>query len=162
MIRARTSDRDPNAISAARRLAISVAVPVGDGAATPALVGNRLYVYARQQDGEVIRCLDAATGKEVWQAKLEVPPATDPGGFAGPRSSPAVAEGKVVTISARGRYVITRNDTIEPGAPIRAILRSGNRTAVAEYSVPTDIAAAQPAPSTAMRSHAPRLQLRTC
>src|SRR5947209_1218175 len=45
-----------------------------------------------------------------------------------------------------GRYVITRDDTIEPGAPIRAILRSGNRTAVAEYSVPSDVAAAQPAP----------------
>lgn len=47
-----------------------------------------------------------------------------------------------------GRYVITRADTIEPGAPIRAILRRGNRTAVAEYNVPTDIAAApQPAPA---------------
>jgi hypothetical protein len=45
-----------------------------------------------------------------------------------------------------GRYVITRADSIEPGAPIRAILRNGNRTAVAEYNVPTDVAAAQPAP----------------
>jgi hypothetical protein len=45
-----------------------------------------------------------------------------------------------------GRYVITRADNIEPGAPIRAILRSGNRTAVAEYNVPDNVAAAQPAP----------------
>lgn len=35
-----------------------------------------------------------------------------------------------------GRYVITRNDRIEEGAPIRAILRNGNRTTSASYSVP--------------------------
>jgi hypothetical protein len=45
-----------------------------------------------------------------------------------------------------GRYVVTRADRIEPGAPIRAILRSGNRTAVAEYNVPTDVAAVAPPP----------------
>jgi hypothetical protein len=39
-----------------------------------------------------------------------------------------------------GRYVVTRADDIAPGAPIRAILRNGNRTAVAEYNVPNDIA----------------------
>jgi hypothetical protein len=40
-----------------------------------------------------------------------------------------------------GRYVIARADRIEPGAPMRAILRSGNRTAVADYNVPDDVAA---------------------
>lgn len=38
-----------------------------------------------------------------------------------------------------GRYTVTRADAIEPGAPIRAIVKNGNRTAVAEYSVPNDI-----------------------
>src|SRR5437588_3556105 len=77
-------------------------VPVGDGAATPALVGNRLYVLSREGDGEVLRCLDAANGKEIWKQTYEAQPSTDPGGFRGPRSSPAIADGKVVTISARG------------------------------------------------------------
>ena len=40
---------------------------VGVGVATPALVGNRLYVFSREDGQEVIRCLDAATGEEVWQ-----------------------------------------------------------------------------------------------
>src|SRR3569833_2207309 len=40
-----------------------------------------------------------------------------------------------------GRYVITRADDIEPGAAVRAILRNGNRTAVSEFNVPTDVAA---------------------
>jgi hypothetical protein len=48
-----------------------------------------------------------------------------------------------------GRYVVTRNDRIEDQAPIRAILRQGNRTVSASYTVPpgmTNMAANQPPP----------------
>jgi hypothetical protein len=38
-----------------------------------------------------------------------------------------------------GRYLITRADRIEDGAPIRAVLRSGNRTTTATYNVPEGI-----------------------
>src|SRR5262245_25079975 len=44
-------------------------VTVGDGVATPALVGDKLYVFTREGGNEVLRCLDAATGKELWQDK---------------------------------------------------------------------------------------------
>src|SRR5881397_4212292 len=44
-------------------------VTVGDGVATPALVGERLYVFSREAGNEVIRCLNAADGKEIWQDK---------------------------------------------------------------------------------------------
>src|SRR5664279_2134599 len=44
-------------------------VTVGLGDATPALVGDKLYVFARQHPAEVVRCLDAANGKELWQEK---------------------------------------------------------------------------------------------
>jgi outer membrane protein assembly factor BamB len=79
-------------------------VSVGGGDATPALVGDKLYVFTRQGGDEVIRCLDAATGKELWQDKYEAQPPTPPaaGPHAGPRSSPAVADGKVVTLGVRG------------------------------------------------------------
>jgi outer membrane protein assembly factor BamB len=78
-------------------------VAVGDGVATPALVGDKLYVFSRQDKDEVIRCLDAATGKEIWQDKYQADPATGPAArFPGPRSSPTVAEGKVVTMGVRG------------------------------------------------------------
>jgi outer membrane protein assembly factor BamB len=36
-------------------------VAVGEGDATPALLGNKLFVFARQDGREVTRCLDAAT-----------------------------------------------------------------------------------------------------
>lgn len=78
-------------------------ITIGDGVATPALVGDRLYVYARRDRDEIIRCLDAATGKELWQDKHEAEsPRGGAAGFPGPRSSPTVADGKVVTLGVQG------------------------------------------------------------
>ncbi len=78
-------------------------VTVGQGDATPALVGDKLYVFARQDANEVIRCLDAGTGKELWQDKYEAQAVTGaPGRHPGPRSSPTVANGKVVTLGVGG------------------------------------------------------------
>ena len=34
-------------------------VPVGDGVASPALVDNKLYVFSREDNQEILRCLDA-------------------------------------------------------------------------------------------------------
>jgi len=76
---------------------------VGEGVATPALVGDRLYVFSRQEGNEILRCMEAATGKELWQEKYETLGAQGPAaGFSGPRSSPTVANGKVVTLGVRG------------------------------------------------------------
>jgi outer membrane protein assembly factor BamB len=78
-------------------------VTVGSGDATPALVGDRLYVFTRQGDEEVTTCLDAATGGTIWQDKYAAQPVTGPAArHPGPRGSPAVAEGKVVTLGATG------------------------------------------------------------
>jgi len=77
---------------------------VGSGDATPALVGNKLYVFARQEADEVTRCLDAGTGKELWLDKNAVPAINGPDAavHGGPRSSPAVANGKVFTLGVSG------------------------------------------------------------
>jgi outer membrane protein assembly factor BamB len=78
-------------------------VTVGRGDASPALVGERLYVFVRDESGEVILCLDAASGKEIWRDKYEAQASNEPmGQHPGPRSSPAVASGKVITYGVRG------------------------------------------------------------
>jgi outer membrane protein assembly factor BamB len=78
-------------------------IPVGRADATPALVGDKLYVFARQDTDEVTLCLEAATGKELWRDKYPAGAATGPAAeHPGPRSSPTVAEGKVVTLGVRG------------------------------------------------------------
>jgi outer membrane protein assembly factor BamB len=80
-------------------------VTVGGGVdSTPALVGDKLYVFARQGSDETILCLDAATGKELWKNNYACPAVTGPSAaiHSGPRSSPAVANGKVVTLGVTG------------------------------------------------------------
>jgi outer membrane protein assembly factor BamB len=76
---------------------------VGAGDSTPALVGDRLYVFSRQGEEEIISCLNAAEGKEVWKDKYTAQAVSGPAArHPGPRSSPAVADGKVVTLGAAG------------------------------------------------------------
>ena len=78
-------------------------VTVGEGVATPSLAGDKLYVFSRQDGQEILRCLDAASGKEIWQDKYESQGASGPASrFSGPRCSPTVADGKVVTLGVRG------------------------------------------------------------
>lgn len=76
---------------------------VGTGDATPVLVGERLYLFSRQDDKEVILCFDASTGKELWRSDYTAPAVTGAGArHPGPRSTPAVSDGKIVTLGASG------------------------------------------------------------
>ena len=77
---------------------------VGAGDSTPALVGDKLYVFSRQGEEEVISCLNAADGKEVWKEHYTAQTVGGPSAkqHSGPRSSPAVADGKVVTLGVAG------------------------------------------------------------
>ncbi|HLH55961.1 MAG TPA: PQQ-binding-like beta-propeller repeat protein [Verrucomicrobiae bacterium] len=104
-----------------KELAQKWKVEVGSGDATPALVGDKLFVFSRQGDEEVLRCLDAATGKENWAAKYAAEAVKGPdSGHGGPRSSPVVASGKVITLgvtgilscydAANGKLVWQKND----------------------------------------------------
>jgi outer membrane protein assembly factor BamB len=79
-------------------------VPVGQGCSTPALVAEKLYVFSRIGENEVLQCLNATTGITVWQEDYAVPAFSGPDsrGFMGPRSSPAVAQGKIVTFGVTG------------------------------------------------------------
>ena len=110
-----------------KELAQKWKVTVGGGDATPALVGDRLYVFAREDSDEITRCLEAATGKEIWQDKYAVEKISGPDAavHSGPRSSPAVANGKVVTLGVSGKVscldaatgkVLWRKDDV-PGWP---------------------------------------------
>ena len=78
-------------------------VTVGLGDATPALDDNKLYVFTRQEADEMIRCLAADNGKELWRDKYAARAVTGPAAsHPGPRSSPTVTEGKVITLGVGG------------------------------------------------------------
>jgi outer membrane protein assembly factor BamB len=79
-------------------------VTVGFGDATPVLVGNKIYLNTRQGDQEIVICLDAATGKELWKTGYASMAVTGPSAsqHPGPRGTPAVSNGKIVTFGAAG------------------------------------------------------------
>jgi len=76
--------------------------PVGQGYAGVAVVANRVYLFHRQGDQEVVECLAAETGAPLWKREF---PALYAGGFDpdnGPRCVPLVTEGQVVVLGAAG------------------------------------------------------------
>jgi outer membrane protein assembly factor BamB len=109
---------------------------VGLGDASPALVGERLFVFARQGGDEVIMGLNAADGKELWQDKYPTPAPTGPdASHPGPRSSPAVVDGKVVTLglnsilscmdAASGKLLWRKEDLPRGGTAMSSIVVDG-------------------------------------
>ena len=101
---------------------------LGEGVASPSLVGDKLYVFARQDGNEVLRCLNAADGKEVWQEKYESLGASGP------------AQGVQGTLSyspSTGRYLdsVARIKRSARSSPAK-IQRSALDEALARISVP--------------------------
>jgi outer membrane protein assembly factor BamB len=80
-------------------------VDVGLGYASPLVVGNRIYMFARQGQDEVMLALDAASGKLLWRTGYPAPfkmnPAAAPHNE-GPKSTPAFANGKLYAIGMTG------------------------------------------------------------
>jgi outer membrane protein assembly factor BamB len=87
------------------RLTRRWSVEVGAGYAAPVLVGDRLYVFARQGDDEVMRALDARTGSEIWSTAYPAPfsfqAAAEPHG-PGPKATPTYADGRLFTLGLGG------------------------------------------------------------
>jgi len=80
-------------------------VSVGIGYATPVLIGNRVYMFSRRGDNEVLAAIDATSGKEVWATSY--PAAFNLNSAAarhekGPKSTPAFANGVVYTLGMTG------------------------------------------------------------
>lgn len=78
-------------------------IQVGTGDATPVLLANRMFLNTRQGDNEIVLCIDALTGKEIWRNEYPSVAVTGPAGsHPGPRSTPALSDGRVITFGAAG------------------------------------------------------------
>ncbi len=74
---------------------------VGTGVSAATVVGDRLFTMGNERNQDVIFCLDAATGKELWKHKFPLP--VDAKNFeGGPRSTPTWDGGRVFTVSHSG------------------------------------------------------------
>jgi outer membrane protein assembly factor BamB len=80
-------------------------VEVGTGYASPVVSGGRVYQHARQGDDEVVWRLNLKTGDVEWRQSYATP-FTIGGGAErhgkGPKSSPALADGRLFTMSITG------------------------------------------------------------
>jgi outer membrane protein assembly factor BamB len=87
-------------------------VNVGQGDASPVLVGDKIYTFTRQGNEEVIRCIDVGSSKELWKDRYNAPATfTGDKAHAGPRSTPAVADGKICTLGVTGILSCIDTDT---------------------------------------------------
>ncbi len=80
-------------------------VDVGEGYATPLVVGDVVYVFTRREGREVIAALDAATGVERWRSSYPVPytPSSPTAAHgSGPKATPLFHEGKLFTVGITG------------------------------------------------------------
>jgi outer membrane protein assembly factor BamB len=78
---------------------------VGEGFSAPVVAGERLVLFHRVGDEEIVECLNAANGKAIWKhtdpTKYE-----DPLGKGdGPRSTPLIAKDHVYTLSPGGHLL---------------------------------------------------------
>lgn len=103
-------------------------VEVGPGYATPIIVGNRVYEFARSGDNETMSAIDADSGKVLWQfgypATYMMHNAAARHGN-GPKSTPVFANGRLYSIGNTG--MVTAWDAASgkqlwqksyPGAPM--------------------------------------------
>jgi outer membrane protein assembly factor BamB len=81
---------------------------VGEGFSGPVVAGGRLVLHHRLGDDEIVECLDAATGKEVWKYKTPTNYEDPLHKGNGPRSTPAIASGRVYTLGPAGLLLCLR------------------------------------------------------
>ena len=80
-------------------------VTVGEGHSSPVTSEGRIYVLARQGEDEVVLCIDAPAGKQLWRATYPAAYTMNPaatGHGKGPKSTPVVSGGKLFTFGING------------------------------------------------------------
>ncbi len=78
---------------------------VGQGFSAPVVAGGKLVLFHRVGDEEIVECLDAANGNEIWKHR-EATNYRDPLGKGdGPRSTPLITGERVYTLSPGGRLL---------------------------------------------------------
>jgi outer membrane protein assembly factor BamB len=87
------------------KLRLKWKVEVGEGYATPIIVGKTVYTFTRRDGAETLTALEAATGKLIWRTGYPAPyKAADAAAKhgAGPKATPLFHNGKLFTVGISG------------------------------------------------------------
>ena len=108
-------------------------IEVGLGYATPLLVGDRIYLFTREGDDEVMRALDAGSGDVIWRTSYLAPFNMNPATARhrqGPKSTPAFADGRLFALGISG--IVTAFDAAtgrqlwqEPATSVQPLFHTG-------------------------------------
>ncbi len=80
-------------------------VEIGEGHASPLVIGNSIYTFSRQGENEVIRRLDIKDGHQVWKDSYVAPFELSPNAAkhgSGPKSTPVYRDGRLFTLGMDG------------------------------------------------------------
>ena len=75
---------------------------IGAGFSSPVVIGEKLILFHRIANNEIVECLNATTGARVWFFQYPTTYRDDFGFDEGPRGTPAVSDGRVYTFGAEG------------------------------------------------------------
>ena len=75
---------------------------VGEGFSGPAVVGERLLLFHRRGDEEIVEALDTVSGRTLWSTAYPTSYRDDFGFDEGPRATPTIVEGRVFSFGAQG------------------------------------------------------------
>jgi outer membrane protein assembly factor BamB len=78
---------------------------IGEGYSGPIVAGNKLILFHRLGNEEVVECLEADTGKKLWKYSYPTEYADDFGKGNGPRATPLIAGERVYTLGADGELL---------------------------------------------------------
>ena len=95
-------------------LTLSWKAEVGGGDSSPLVVGEKIFVFSRQDDRETMTALSLADGTVLWSQSEEVPFKPIPivrGHQAGPFATPLYADGLVYTYGVTGTLSAWRAET---------------------------------------------------
>ena len=78
---------------------------VGQGFSGPVATTDRVLIFHRVDDQETLECMEARSGKAIWKDSTSTHYRDDFGFDEGPRATPAIANGRVLTLGAEGTAI---------------------------------------------------------
>ena len=77
---------------------------VHDGYSGPSIVDGKAYLIDRDGDDSLLRCIDMASGKDLWKVKFDDAVKLSSKKFEGTRGTPTIADGCAYLVSSYGTF----------------------------------------------------------
>lgn len=83
---------------------------IGVGWSSMSVAKDRLYAIGNTEDRDIVFCLNAHTGNQIWKHTYSSI-AKDPNGYPGPRSTPTIDDDRVYAVSRHGQLFCLNAET---------------------------------------------------